>query len=66
MKIEPTEAEKRYGWTAETLTRHITPSGAAAQGLTVDINSIQRQRQRRPRLQNHKYNSQRWAEDENR
>ena len=59
MKIEPTEAEKRYGWTAETLTAYHAER-EAAQGQAVDINSIQRQRQRRPRIQNHKYNPKRW------
>ena len=57
MKTEPTEAEKRHGWTAETLTAYLTER-EAAQGQAVDINSIQRQR--KPRLQNHKYNPKRW------
>ena len=59
MKTEPTESEKRHGWTAETLTAYLAER-EAAQGQAVDINSIQRQRQRRPRIQNHKYNPKRW------
>ena len=57
--IEPTEEEKRNGWTAKTLTAYLTDR-IAAQSLNVDVNSLHRQVARRPREANHHYRPHRW------
>lgn len=57
--IEPTEDEKRNGWTAETLTQYLAER-SAGQSLSVDINSLHRRIARRPDVQNHRYNPHRW------
>jgi len=57
--IEPTEEEKKNGWTAETLTKYLQERHAA-QNLSVDVNSLTRQVARRKDEQNHKYNPRRW------
>ena len=57
--IEPTEEEKRNGWTAKTLTAYLSER-LAAQTLNVDVNSLHRQVARRPREANHHYRPHRW------
>ena len=57
--VEPTEGEKKNGWTAETLTRYLIER-KAGQSLDVDVNSLQRRMARRPIEQDHKYNPLRW------
>ena len=59
--IEPTEEEKRNGWTAKTLTAYLTDR-IAAQSLNVDVNSLHRQVARRPREANHHYRPHRWRQ----
>ena len=59
--IEPTEEEKKNGWTAKTLTAYLTDR-IAAQSLNVDVNSLHRQVARRPREANHHYNPLRWRQ----
>ena len=58
-KIEPTEEEKKNGWTTETLTRYLTER-YAAQSLVIDVKSLSRRVARRPNTQNHKYNPRKW------
>ena len=57
--IEPTEDEKRNGWTAETLTQYHAER-RAGQALDIDPNSLQRSLARRPQQQNSKYSPHRW------
>ena len=57
--IEPTEEEKKNGWTAKTLTAYLSER-LAAQTLNVDVNSLHRQVARRPREANHHYRPHRW------
>ena len=57
--VEPTEGEKKNGWTAETLTHYLIER-KAGQSLDVDVNSLQRKMGRRPIEQDHKYNPLRW------
>jgi len=57
--VEPTEDEKRNGWTSETLTDYLTER-LAGQSLAVDVNSFHRRLARRPDEQNHRYNPLRW------
>ena len=59
--VEPTEEEKRNGWTAETLTDYLIERNAG-QSLGIDVNSLHRRIARRPQVQNHKYNPRRWRE----
>ena len=59
--IEPTEEEKKNGWTAKTLTAYLTER-VAAQSLNVDVNSLQRRLARRPTEANHRYRPLRWRE----
>jgi len=54
-EIEPTDDERRNGWTAETLAEYLASRQAA---LDVDPNSPQRRH--RPEVQNHAYNPHRW------
>ena len=57
--IEPTDEEKRNGWTSETLTTYLAER-QAGQELAIDVNSLHRRIARRPNQQNHKYNPHRW------
>lgn len=57
--IEPTDEERRNGWTAKTLTAYLADR-QAGQSLSLDIHSSQRQAARRPREQNHRYRPLRW------
>jgi len=57
--VEPTEAERRNGWSAKTLTAYLAER-QAGQSLSVDVNSLHRQAARRPDTQNHKYRPHRW------
>ena len=58
-QIEPTEEERRNGWTTEALTEYLTER-AAGQALAVDVNSLHRRAARRPNEANHRYRPQRW------
>lgn len=58
-QIEPTEEEKRNGWTAETLTEYLATRNAG-QSLDADPDSLHRKLARRPTVQNHRYNPLRW------
>lgn len=58
-QVEPTEEEKKNGWTAETLTAYLVER-LAGQSLAVDVNSLHRKVARRPNVQNHRYNPLRW------
>lgn len=57
--VEPTDEEKRNGWTTETLTTYLAER-QAGQALAVDVNSLHRRLARRPTVQNHRYNPKRW------
>ena len=57
--IEPTDEEKKNGWTAKTLTAYLTDR-IAAQSLNVNVNSLHRQVARRPQETNHHYRPHRW------
>ena len=57
--IEPTEEEKRNGWTTRTLTAYLAER-FAAQSLAVDADSLHRRNSNRPNESNHKYNPRRW------
>lgn len=57
--VEPTEEEKKNGWTAESLTNYLAER-KAAQSLGIDVNSFYRKSLKRPMTQNHKYNPLRW------
>lgn len=57
--IEPTDEEKRNGWTAEALTAYLAER-LAGQSLSVDVNSLHRKAARRPDVQNHRYRPHRW------
>lgn len=59
--IEPTDDEKRNGWTAKSLTKYLTER-MAGQTLAVDVNSLHRRVARRPNEQNHKYRPTRWRD----
>lgn len=59
--VEPTEEEKKNGWTRETLTKYISDR-LAAQALSVDVNSLTRKLARKKDEQNHKYRPLRWRE----
>lgn len=58
-RVEPTEDEKRNGWTAESLTAYLAERNAG-QSLSIDVNSLHRRLARRPVVQNHRYNPLRW------
>jgi len=58
-EVEPTEGEKKNGWTKKTLTKYLSDR-MAAQSLSVDVNSLHRQAARRPNSQNHQYRVHRW------
>lgn len=57
--VEPTEDEKRNGWTTETLNIYLAERHAG-QDLAIDVNSLHRRLARRPTEQNHRYNPKRW------
>lgn len=57
--VEPTEEEKRNGWTVKTLTAYLAER-QAGQSLSIDVNSLHRQLARRPNEQNHRYKPHRW------
>lgn len=57
--IEPTEEEKRNGWTAETLTNYLAER-RAGQSLKADPNSLHRKAGNRPSVQNTTYSPHRW------
>lgn len=58
-EIEPTDEEKKNGWTTKTLTKYLADR-MAGQSLSVDVNSLHRRKARRPNSQNHKYSPHRW------
>lgn len=55
--VEPTEDEKRNGWTAESLTAYVRESQAAA-SLRIDPQSAMRKGP--PKRANSRYNAFRW------
>ena len=57
VKVEPTEEEKRNGWTTETLTKYLGER-MAAQSLAVDVKSLHRRK--KPTKQNHTYRPHKW------
>lgn len=57
--VEPTDEEKRNGWTAESLTTYLAER-EAGQSLSIDVDSLHRRSARRPTTQNHRYNPKRW------
>lgn len=57
--IEPTDEEKRNGWTKETLSRYLAER-RAGQSLAADPESALRRLARRPTEQNHRYNPHKW------
>ena len=59
--VEPTDDEKRNGWTAEELTEYLA-GRLAGQSLDIDVNSLQRRVARRPTRQNSRYSPHRWRE----
>lgn len=59
--IEPTEAERKNGWTAKTLTAYIAER-QAGQSLAIDVNSLHRKAARKPKEQNHRYRPLRWRQ----
>lgn len=57
--VEPTEDEKRNGWSAESLTAYLAER-LAGQSLAIDVHSLQRRNARKPMEANHKYRPLRW------
>lgn len=57
--IEPTEEEKRNGWTTETLTEYIAER-KAEESLSIDPTSTQRRLEDRPDMANSKYSPHKW------
>lgn len=57
--IEPTEDEKRNGWTKKTLTAYLAER-LAGQSLAINVDTLHRKAARRQNIQNHKYNPHRW------
>ena len=57
--IEPTEEEKRNGWSKKNLTAYLAER-FAAQSLAVDADSLLRRNARRPNEANHRYSPLRW------
>jgi len=57
--VEPTEDEKRNGWTAATLSDYVASREAAA-SLAIDPHSLSRRLARRPQEANHRYSPLRW------
>lgn len=56
--VEPTEEEKRNGWTTETLTQYLSER-AAGHSLDADPSSLHRRVAERPRMQA-RYNPLKW------
>jgi hypothetical protein len=52
--VQPTAEEARNGWTAENLTAYLAER-AASQAMTLDVASLLRRLQDRPREANHRY-----------
>ena len=59
--VEPSEDEKRNGWTTETLTAYVAER-KAGQSLAIDPLSVRRQAEQMPRVQKNGYNPHRWRE----
>ena len=59
--IEPTEEEKKNGWTAKTLTAYLAER-LASQSLNISVDSLQRRNARKPQEANHRYRPHRWRE----
>lgn len=57
--LEPTEDEKKNGWTPETLTAYVAER-KAQQSLALDPTSLHSRVARRPAKQNNRYNPFRW------
>lgn len=57
--VEPTDEERRNGWTAESLTAYLAERKAGA-AVNVDQNSLHRRMAARPVVQDHRYNPHRW------
>lgn len=57
--VEPSAAERRNGWTAETLTKYLAEQEAAA-AVRLDPHSTANRRNRRPGRTNGRYRPQRW------
>lgn len=57
--VEPTDDEKRNGWTAETLTAYLAEQKAAS-ALRIDPHSAMNRAARKPVRANSKYNPHRW------
>ncbi len=60
-QIEPSDEEKKNGWTTKTLTAYLAER-EAGQSLAVDVNSLHRRQARRPNSQNSSYRVHRWRE----
>jgi hypothetical protein len=58
-QVEPTEEERRNGWTARALTEYLAER-AAGQSLAIDVNSLHRRNARRSGEANHHYRPHRW------
>lgn len=58
--VEPTEDEKKNGWTAKTLTAYHADR-SAGQSLSIDVNSLSRRMARKPQTQA-RYQPLRWRE----
>jgi len=57
--VEPTDDEKRNGWTAETLTAYLAER-KTAQSLNIDKDSLHSRLARMPARQNNRYSPLRW------
>ena len=57
--VEPTEDERRNGWTAEALTNYLAER-TAGQALKLDPHSLHNRMDRRPRAANSRYSPLRW------
>lgn len=56
--VEPTEDERKNGWTAETLTRYLVEADKRASAHMDPLRP-----RRRPDMQNSSYNPLRWRRD---
>lgn len=57
-RIEPTEDEKKNGWTAETLAKYMAERGSAQAGVVYHDPKFRPPR--RPSVANGKYSPHRW------
>lgn len=57
--VEPTDEERRNGWSADSLTAYLAERNAGAV-VNVDQNSLHRRMAARPVVQDHRYNPHRW------